>query len=121
LIILGQVISLNINAQYGENAVTNPENEQIPESILFKSSLSDEYEVLSKSNIHDIFLQNEFRKQLIELKSAILRIHHKLTNGLKKDENVEFGVDVEFKLMAENDKYRLYIKQARLLRFILPD
>jgi hypothetical protein len=114
-------ISIHINSQYGENAVTNPENGQIPESILYESSASDEFEIRSKSNIHDVFLQDSLTVQLSELKTAILDMHHVLTNKVKNDNSAAFGVDIEFKIILENGVHHLYIKQARLLRSVLPE
>lgn len=114
-------ISLYINSQFGENSVTNPENGQIPESIIYQSALSDEFEIRSKSNIHDVFVQNQLHNHLAELKSSVLLIHKMLTLNLENKENNQFGIDVEFKLMNEKGELKLYIKQARLLRTVLPD
>jgi len=114
-------ISVYMNTQFGENSVTNPENGQIPESLLFRSALNDDYETESRSNIHDVFLQDELKEKLIELKSVVLKIHNGLTHGLKNDETNKFGVDVEFKLTLESGEYKLFIKQARLLKIIVPN
>ncbi len=114
-------LSLIINTQSGENSVTNPENGQIPESVLFASAQDNTFEIKSRSGIHDIFLREDLKNQLNELKKVVLDIHKSLTANLDKNEKSEYGVDVEFKLMAENGELKLYIKQARLLRTILPE
>ena len=113
-------VSIHINTQYGENAVTNPKNGQIPESIIYKSASSDGYEIRTRSNIHDIFLQDSLKNQLPELKEAVLNIHQMMTKRVEGKENQVFGIDIEFKLMNELDGHKLYIKQARLIRTILP-
>ncbi|MBL4735892.1 MAG: hypothetical protein JKY18_11265, partial [Flavobacteriales bacterium] len=114
-------ISIYINSQYGENSVTNPENGQIPESLLYSSSTDKNYVLKSKSNIHDILIQDELNVHLNELKRVLMKIHQLLTSDLAASEDSSYGVDIEFKLLREQEAYKLYIKQARLLRIILPN
>ncbi|MDW7691945.1 PEP/pyruvate-binding domain-containing protein [Flammeovirgaceae bacterium SG7u.111] len=113
-------ISIYINSQFGENAVTNPENGQIPESIIFPNGLKDNYNVRTRSNIHDVFAQPFLKHHLSVLKKAALEIHYLLTQRAEKREDTSFGIDIEFKLMEEAGQHKLYIKQARLLQVILP-
>ena len=113
--------SILLNTQFGENSVTNPENGSIPEALLFKSNLSNNFEIITRSDIHDIFLQDSLKSLLFELKKAIIDLHHAM---ILNSENVKYngyGVDVEFKIEMENGILKLYIKQARLFKAILPD
>jgi hypothetical protein len=113
-------ISVFINTQYGENSVTNPQNGQIPESIVYETAQNEVYQIRSRSSLHDILLQNELKNQLTELKKMVLKIHDILTKSHSYRPNTQFGVDIEFKIMYENRGYKLYIKQARLLQSVLP-
>ena len=112
-------VAIYINSQFGENAVTNPKNGQIPESIFYPSAASDEYEVRTQSNIHPVFDQPEMESRLQMLKEAIEQMHQMFTEGLPEEQKDQYGIDIEFKLMVEEGKIRLYIKQARLIRNVL--
>lgn len=114
-------LSLYVNSQFGENSVTNPENGQIPESLLFKSAKSEAYTVKSTSNIQDVFLQEPLKPQLLKLHQLSYEMHELIAKNVKGEVKVEYGTDIEFKIMKEGERYRLYIKQARLLRSVLPE
>jgi hypothetical protein len=113
--------SILINTQIGDNMVTNPENNQLPESIFFKTFFDTAYEVKSRSGIQDIFLQKDMNKSLDELKNICINIHHDLLQFVKESDRTKYGIDIEFRLMKENNGYKLYIKQARLLGSSLPE
>jgi hypothetical protein len=104
-----------------EDSVTNPDNSRTPESIFFKTFSSAGYEVKSKSSIRDIFLQEDLKAKLNELKNLSIQIHNKLSEKTQETEKIKYGVDIEFRLMKENNEFRLYIKQARLLGTTLPE
>jgi hypothetical protein len=114
-------ISVFINSQFGENSVTNPENGQIPEAILFKSLQQNDYEIQTKSNIHDVFLQDSLKIKLFELRKLVMEVHHAYIDKLDKDKNLNYGIDIEFKIERESEEFKLYIKQARLLKSVLPE
>ncbi len=113
-------VALYINSQYGNALVTNPENGQVPESILFPSLTNSSYEVSSKSNIAPVFTQEDMQPLLLELQSISAKIHQLLTDRVIGTD-VSFGVDIEFKVMEVAKKRHLYIKQARLLGIPVPD
>jgi hypothetical protein len=107
--------SLLINTQIGDNMVTNPKTSQLPEAIFFKTFADSNYNVKSQSDIHDVFLHQGMESRLMELKDVCINIHNYLLNKLNIRERNRYGVDIEFRLMEEGNKLKLYIKQARLL------
>ncbi len=113
--------SILINSQPGEDAVTNPEPGQVPESILFEASGSDRFEVQSESSIGPVFSASGMETLLIELKTVSVRIHEMLTRDIPEVDRPAFGVDIEFKLEREGAGLALYVKQGRLLGTALPD
>lgn len=107
---------ININSQFGENSVTNAKSGQIPEVIVFENFTTEKHKFLKQSNIDAIFYKREETQLLLfQLKKITVLIDNILC---KNDKN--FGVDIEFKIMKEKDELKLYIKQARLLRQVLP-
>jgi hypothetical protein len=110
-----------INTQWGDHLVTNPENGQIPESLLFETFTSPRHKVQSRSSIRDIFLQENLKGKLNELKNISIHIHEALHAKVNEAGKMKYGVDIEFRLMKENTEYRLYVKQARLLGTVLPE
>lgn len=113
--------SIFINTQSGGDLVTNPVEGQIPESILFKGAGDASYLVESKSNVKDIFLSDKYKTQLDELKDLAMKIQYLFGEKKQDTGQRKFGVDLEFRIMEENGKYRLYVKQARLLGQTLPE
>lgn len=109
-------VTVHINAQFGENAVTNPQNGQLPESITYSSNSSNSIEFTSQSNINPIFY-NQNQELLNELKQVITKVHSHFTTS----QNKSFGIDIEFKIMNEEGEKKLYIKQSRLLHNTLPE
>jgi hypothetical protein len=121
--------SMLINSQKGENSVTNPKSGQIPESIVYSSSLNNNYSVETKSNIGNIFIENEdnsnssanFTQKLKELRELAKSVHHIITKHAPTVKDQRFGVDIEFKIVKKGTYYKIYVKQARLLGSTLPD
>ena len=117
-----QGISIYINSQLGAHLVTNPKPSETPEAISFKRSDSEWFATEQKSNLGAIFNQNSATRALaFELRDLTAKIHRLLVTEKKG-----YGVDIEFKIMKQKDGnqatvYRLYIKQARLLRAVLPE
>ena len=115
-------VGVFINSQMGENSVTNPKNGELPESIFFRAGRGDKYELRSRSNIQDVFTSEELRELLPELRKLTLFFHELFVNEDGQIEGEEaYGVDIEFKVMQEAGEFRLYVKQARLLRSVMPE
>ncbi|MEM7040938.1 MAG: hypothetical protein AAF570_28500, partial [Bacteroidota bacterium] len=114
-----------VNAQAGEHAVTNPESGDVPESIVFPNPASSIYKVTQPSNIRPVFdSAPDLQPLLDELRVLTVDIHRRLAvpaETASKGKPQRFGVDMEFKLMKEGEEVRLYLKQARLLRAVLPE
>jgi hypothetical protein len=99
-----------VNVQVGEDLVTNPDGESVPEELLLNSVSSTSDRVLSVSNRAregQMLLSDEHRNQL---RTYLNRIH----NGFRELYGVQageaFAVDIEFKITAQG---RLEVKQAR--------
>jgi phosphoenolpyruvate synthase/pyruvate phosphate dikinase len=113
--------AIAINTQFGDSAVTNPESGQVPEALLFRNNAADTYTVETKSNIHDIFLQPDWKPLLLELKQLTQKIHADFTARYAQDAHTAYGVDIEFKVVQDGTQFKLYIKQARPLGQVLPE
>ena len=95
-----------VNSQFGENLVTNPEGDAIPEQSLISVSTDPIY--LSFSNL-DGARQNVlsgFFGRLLAIRIA--QIHERFQLLYKGDN--DFAIEIEFKITEEN---QLVIKQAR--------
>ena len=113
--------SILINSQPGESAVTNPEPGQVPESILFDDAATDDYLLRSASSIGPVFAPTAMRAPLFELKAVSIGIHDLLRRGLPEANRSTFGVDIEFKLVEEDGRISVFVKQGRLLGMALPN
>jgi hypothetical protein len=113
--------AIAINSQWGDSAVTNPDNGQIPEAILFKTAETKTFTTESRSNIHDIFLQPELKASLEELRQLIVKVHKAFQTIYPPYNGTTFGIDIEFKVVKEGAAYKLYLKQTRPLGQVLPE
>jgi hypothetical protein len=113
--------SILINSQPGDNAVTNPESGQVPESLYFDQSASRQFDVRSESNIGPVFTPSGMASLLFELQAVSVRIHELLVDDLPPSDRRNFGADIEFKLMDGAGGVALYVKQARLSGVVLPE
>ncbi len=105
-----------VNSQAGENLVTNPEKGHVPESLYFKNHRITEYDIQSRSNLSNVFIQNRnLNPVILQLKNISIECHNLLTRRLLESDRHRFGVDIEFKIMKQEGGYRLFIKQLRLL------
>lgn len=112
--------TIHINSQYGELSVTNPKGAEVPEVIYFRQFDSKWYVTESKSSVHNIFVDNPELTPLVrQLQKASAKIDGLLRKKLHHPEN--YGVDLEFKIMKEENTFKLYIKQVRLLNVFLPE
>ena len=99
-----------LNTQIGEDLVTNPGAESIPEEILIAASNSNDYTIVRYSNQLESGEQLLSPRHLAELGSMLNTIHSRFSSlyGIVSEE--EFAMEVEFKITAEGT---LAIKQAR--------
>jgi len=108
-------INFLINTQADEISVTNPTSGIISESFYISPDSLIPSKINTYSNIRNIFLNNEeYRELLTDLTRSLLKIHKAF---IKPQPNLELGVDIEFKIMQEIDGPKLYIKQARILKY----
>ena len=97
-----------VNAQLGEDLVTNPEVHSVPEEVLMFSS--GDYSVVALSNLvlpGQILMTSE---QIEQLRSHLVTIHERFSELYEVDDDDQFAVEIEFKITSQNT---LAIKQAR--------
>jgi hypothetical protein len=112
-----------VNAQKGEASVTNPLDDEIPESFAFLGKDFANINVSARSNVAAIFLEDakdsvrsELSAQLLQLQQVSLRLYdHFVAKQRLLGDRRKYGIDLEYKLMQESGKIALYIKQSRLL------
>ena len=100
-----------INAQVGEDLVTNPDEQSIPEEILLGWWERDGYRVVVESNRVADGSRVLSHDQLAELRSHLARIHARFASlyGRSVDDE-RFAMEIEFKV---DNQSQLVIKQAR--------
>jgi len=99
-----------VNAQKGEDLVTNPNEASIPEELLLSPRNAKKDRVLQYSNRtgHEQSLLSAKQRQ--ELRRNMRILTAKFATLYDKEEDAEFAMEVEFKV---DDKGRVLIKQAR--------
>ncbi len=108
-IFYGTYFNYYVNSQLGEDLVTNPEAQSIPEEILLNKTGTG-YTVMRHSNLvedEQVLMTDE---QLNELRDYLTTIHQEflLLYGIQEGER--FAMEIEFKITREDE---LAIKQAR--------
>ena len=100
-----------LNTQVGEDLVTNPEAQSVPEEILLDWSDSRNYRIVTSSNRVTAGKRILTDEQLRELRNYLGVIHSRF-RGLYKSrgDNINFAMEIEFKI---TDHGTLSIKQAR--------
>ena len=100
-----------LNTQVGEDLVTNPEEQSVPEEILMDWWDSNNYRVVKTSN------RTEGNKRILtdaylrELSRYLAAIHNKFSQLYgPTGQTADFAMEIEFKITSEG---RLSIKQAR--------
>ncbi len=99
-----------VNAQVGEDLVTNPEGESIPEELLLSTRGSrDDRFIRSSNRTTDgrVILSDEHRN---ELRTYLRTVHGRFRDLYQVSANERFAMEIEFKVTSEG---RLAIKQAR--------
>ncbi len=112
-----------VNAQKGEASVTNPLDNEISESFTFIGRNTENVEVQALSNVGDVFLeeadktvQPELSSQLLQLQRITQQLHdYFVAKQRDLGDRRKYGIDIEYKLMEEDDEIALYVKQSRLL------
>ena len=100
-----------LNTQVGENLVTNPDVDSIPEELLLDWWRSSDYKVMRKSNQlkDDTLIMTE--SQLEQMNRYLGKIHSKFSKLYGTTiEDKKFAMEIEFKITKDGT---LSIKQAR--------
>ena len=100
-----------LNTQVGENLVTNPDVDSIPEELLLDWWRSSDYKVMRKSNQlkDDQLIMTE--GQLEQMNRYLGKIHSKFSKLYGTTlEDTKFAMEIEFKITKDGT---LSIKQAR--------
>ena len=100
-----------VNTQVGDDLVTNPDAESVPEELLLGWYKNDGDRLMRESNLagdRDQLL-NEDHKDL--LRNCLAQIHGRFAKLYgRSSEDAAFAMEIEFKVTKKN---RLVIKQAR--------
>lgn len=100
-----------VNTQVGEDLVTNPEAESVPEEVLLGWRSQDGHQVMRSSNQIGTGKELLSEDHLSELRNALTKIHAKFAVLYGHSLNDEdFAMEIEFKITKGN---QLAIKQAR--------
>ena len=107
--------SYYVNAQLGEDLVTNPNANSLPEELLLDSTGAAT--VLARSNLapaDKLFMTDA---QMIQLRNGLNAIHDHFKTLYSPGVGEDFAMEIEFKITAQN---KLAIKQARPWVFSQP-
>ena len=99
--------SFYVNAQHGEDLVTNPEALSTPEELLIAHSRKDGYRLLKPASDNRVVLIDS---ELDQLRRHLADINETFSHLYNPPQDKPFAMEIEFKITAEN---RLVIKQAR--------
>lgn len=104
--------AVTINVQIGEISVVNPDDNYLPDQILYYTkSNSDLFEYINHSNVPGMEGKTVMTDaELKELKTYCMAIHNHYC-ALNLECN---PMDIEFKVDVVNGQRKVYIKQARL-------
>ncbi|MBK9498205.1 MAG: hypothetical protein IPO06_02285 [Leptospiraceae bacterium] len=112
-------VQIIVNSQSGEHSVTNPEENILSESFLINPESGSIEKTYSESSLSPVFIGNKANElQLKQLQEATLKLHNQFTKQrVDAGDKNKYGIDIEFKIMHEKGKNKLYFKQVRLLRY----
>lgn len=108
-------VSFLANSQFASHSVSNPTGTAASELIVYNSD-GKQLEVKSVSSIHPIFTDPQLETARTNLLKAAKTLHTKFTEGYP-----HHGIDIEYKVMYEEGKYTVYLKQIRLIGNVLPE
>lgn len=104
--------SYYLNTQLGEDLITNPGTNSIPEELLIYTDSGEDidYSLIQYSNLltEDSLLMSD--QQLVQLRDYLTVIHQNFEQLYDAEDNATFAMDIEYKVTSEN---QLIIKQAR--------
>ncbi|MBP7281907.1 MAG: hypothetical protein KBA66_10035 [Leptospiraceae bacterium] len=112
-------VQIIVNAQAGEHSVTNPEESILSEAFLMNYETGIVEKIYSESALSPVFINNKGNElQLKNLQEATVKLHSYFAKQRldAKDPN-KYGIDIEFKIIHEKGKNKLYFKQVRLLKY----
>ena len=113
-IFYGTYFNYYVNSQLGEDLVTNPESQSVPEEILLNKTGTG-YTVMRHSNLvenEQLLMTDE---QLNELRDRLTVIHQEFLLLYDIQEGERFAMETEFKITKDDE---LAIKQARPWIFV---
>ena len=100
-----------VNAQVGEELVTNPSSASVPEELLLGTGEEFETTLLQSSNLVDDGERVLADAHIVSLQAAQRTIHNRFRTlyGVAEDED-DFAMEIEFKVTADDT---FAVKQAR--------
>ena len=100
-----------LNVQIGEDLVTNPEFDSVPEEMLVASLATAEYEIqyIRSSNQLPLGERVLTREQVLDLVEKMRQLNNRF-KSLYSSSDPDFAMEIEFKITEAGD---LIIKQAR--------
>jgi hypothetical protein len=99
-----------LNTQVGENLITNPDAQSIPEEILLDKVRDGPFTIVRLSNQVEDGEQVLTIAHMESLRTMLQKVTSRFRNLYGKSVRDEFAIDVEFKITSEG---LLSIKQAR--------
>ena len=99
-----------VNAQAGEELVTNPSAAAVPEVLLLSTDEEFETTLVSRSNLVSDDVRVLSEAHIETLHAALGTIHDGFEDLYEVGEDEDFAMEIEFKITAEDN---LAIKQAR--------
>ena len=106
----GVADSYYVNAQAGEELVTNPSSAAVPEELLLSADEEFETTLLTRSNLVAEGVRVLSEAHIGSLHAALGSIHDHFEGLYEVGEDDDFAMEIEFKVTAED---HLAIKQAR--------
>ena len=104
-------VSLYLNVQQGDNLVTNPQPNDRPEIIVFDDITKPDYRIAQTANGGEILGESAlYAPMLNAFRVSCGQLHQALAAP-----KGQYGIDVEFKIMHQNNTFDCFLKQVRLL------
>lgn len=109
-----------LNTQVGEDLITNPESDALPEEILLDRILlgDNDFILVQKSSLSNSDTTIMNRKYLNDMRDFLTVIHDEFAILYHAEDNATFAMDIEYKITSDD---QLSIKQARPWVTFIPD
>ena len=104
----GEEGSYYVNSQVGEDLVTNPEANSVPEEVLLRPNFT--HRVIRLSNQAQLGQMLMTNDQMAQLRRHLSTVHERFSELYGFQDGERFAMEIEFKITSEN---ALAIKQAR--------